>query len=308
MNFTTHVMFGVLVAALFSGKPEIILLVGIGSAIPDLDREYGFLSKESFRNRQVHRALCHNFLFLGLVYLINPYLALGAFLHTLLDALTTARDRGVEWLYPFSRIVSGAVYDLDGNRMELDPKHKIYFLQNELPVLTKKTTKDLKPGRQTLPWRRTYGPALSGRLLDQGIFLGSLALTLLLLIFSALGFQQFIDITIRPINLSFVLPLVVGTIGIIMNFVEGEIDRKKLAKNVKPDRIYKALFYLSTGIMIFAVFLGAVMNPQVVISTTSKIPYVAAGTVLVIFVSFIILRISSSKPLPTDNLKEPVII
>ena len=98
-------MFGVLVGALFFGKPEIILLVGIGSAIPDLDREYGFLSKESFRKRQVHRALCHNFLFLGLLYLINPFLALGAFLHTFLDALTTARDRGVEWLYPFSRLI-----------------------------------------------------------------------------------------------------------------------------------------------------------------------------------------------------------
>src|SRR5580704_4237516 len=117
MNFTTHVMFGVLLAAIFFGKPEIILLVGVGSAIPDLDREYGFLSKESFRNIQVHRALFHNFLFLGFLYLINPFLALGAFLHTFLDAQTTARDRGVEWLYPFSRLVKRAVYDNDGNKL-----------------------------------------------------------------------------------------------------------------------------------------------------------------------------------------------
>ena len=181
MNFSTHVMFGVLLATLFFGKPEIILLVGIGSAIPDLDREYGFLSKDSFRNIQVHRALFHNFVFLGLLYLINPFLALGAFLHTFLDAQTTARDRGVEWLYPFSRLVKRAVYDNDGNRLELDAKEKIYFLQNEMQILTKKTTKDLKPSGSPLPWRRTYGPALSGRLLDQGIFVGSLGLTLLLL-------------------------------------------------------------------------------------------------------------------------------
>ena len=181
MNFSTHVMFGVLLATLFFGKPEIILLVGIGSAIPDLDREYGFLSKDSFRNIQVHRALFHNFVFLGLLYLINPFLALGAFLHTFLDAQTTARDRGVEWLYPFSRLVKRAVYDNDGNRLELDAKEKIYFLQNEMQILTKKTTKDLKPSGPPLPWRRTYGPALSGRLLDQGIFVGSLGLTLLLL-------------------------------------------------------------------------------------------------------------------------------
>jgi hypothetical protein len=162
MNFTTHVMFGLLLASIFFGKPEIILLVGVGSAIPDLDREYGFLSKESFRNVQVHRALFHNFVFLGFLFLINPFLALGAFLHTFLDALTTARDRGVEWLYPFSRLIKRAVYDNSGNKMELDPKEKIYFLQNEIQILTNKTTKDLKPSGPPLPWRRTYGPALSG--------------------------------------------------------------------------------------------------------------------------------------------------
>ena len=109
------------------------------------------MSKESFRNRQPHRALCHKLLFLGFVYLVNPFVALGAFLHTLLDALTTARDRGVEWLYPFTRLVKRAVYDYDGKRLALDPKQKIYLLQNELPVLTEKTTKDIKPGEQMLP-------------------------------------------------------------------------------------------------------------------------------------------------------------
>ena len=168
-------MFGVLLAAVFFGKPEIILLlVGVGSAIPDPDREYGFLSKDSFRNLQVHRALFHNFLVLGLFYLINPFLAFGAFLHTFLDTLTTARDRGLEWLFPFSRVVKRSVYDNDGNRSELDPKEKIYFAQNEIHILTEKTTKDLKPSGPPLSWRRTYGPALSGRLLDLGIFVGSL--------------------------------------------------------------------------------------------------------------------------------------
>lgn len=301
-------MFGIAVGAVFFGKPEVILLVGFGSAIPDLDREYGFLSKESFTRRQVHRALCHNFLFLGLVYLVNPFLGLGAFLHTLLDALTTARDRGVEWLYPFTRLVNQAAYDYNGDRIELDPKRKIYLLQNELPVLTKETTKDLKPGRQTLPWRRTYGPALSGGLLDQGIFLGSAAITLLLLLSSALGFRQFIDITIRPINPSFDLPFWIGVLGVGLSFAEGELDRKQLIKKFKPDRIYQALFYVSIGIMILAVVLGGIMNPQLAFSTASKIPFIAAGIALVALVSFVMLKIRSSKPLPTDATKEPTII
>ncbi len=308
MNFTTHVMFGVLLAAVFFGKPEIILLVAIGSAIPDLDREYGFLSKETFRNAEVHRALFHNFLFLGLLCLINPFLALGAFLHTFLDALTTARDRGVEWLFPFSRFVKRAAYDNDGNRLDLDPNEKIYFLQNEIHILTKKTTKDLKPSGPLLPWRRTYGPALSGRLLDLGIFVGSLGLTLLLLLFSVLGFHQFIDLAILPSGPAFYLPLLLGAAGIIVNFVGGEIDRKKLAKNFKPDHLYKFFFYLSTGDMILAVALGAIMNPEIVISTMRMIPYIAAGVALVFLVSFVILKIYSAKPLPLDETKEPTII
>src|ERR1700688_1945098 len=128
MNFTTHVMFGILVGALFFGKPEIILLVGLGSAIPDLDREYAFFSKASFRDHQVHRALCHNYLFLGLLYLVNPFVALGAFLHTLLDALTTVKDRGVEWLYPFSRFVKKAANDERGKPLETT-KGEIYLYQ-----------------------------------------------------------------------------------------------------------------------------------------------------------------------------------
>jgi hypothetical protein len=308
MNFTTHVMFGVLLAAVFFADPRVILLVGIGSAIPDLDREYGFLSKESFRDLQVHRALLHNFLFLGLLYLINPFLALGAFLHTLLDALTTARDRGVEWLFPFSRLVKGAVYDNDGNRLELDPKQKVYFLQNEIHILTRKTTKDLKPSGPLLPWRRTYGPALSGRLLDLGIFVGSVCLTLMLVLFSAAGLHKFIDFTIRPIDLPFDLPLLIGTLGITLNFIGGEIDRKHLAKNFKPDPIYKALFYLSIVLMILAVVLGGVMNQQIVILTIDKIPFIAAGVVIVFFVSFIMLKASSAGSLPADDKKEPPII
>jgi hypothetical protein len=275
--------------------------------IPDLDREYAFLSKESFRRRQVHRAFCHNFLFLGLVYLVNPFLALGAFLHTLLDALTTARDRGVEWLYPFTRLVKRAVYDANGNRLELDPKQKIYFQQNEVFGLTRKTTQDIKPGEQ-LPWRRTYGPALSGKLLDEGILLGSAALTLLLLLFSALGIRQFIDLSFHPPNLSFVLPLIVGAVGGLLIFVGGEIDRKKQANHEKLDGTYKAIFFLSTGLLILALSLGAIMNAQVAISALSDIPYIVAGIAVLTVVSFALLRVRSSGPLPIDDKKEPTIV
>jgi hypothetical protein len=309
MNFTTHVMFGLLVGGLFFGSPEIMLLVGIGSAIPDLDREYGFLNKESFRRREVHRALCHNVLFIGIVYLINPYLALGAFLHTLLDAFTSARDRGVEWLYPFSRLVKKAVYDFDGNKMELDRKNRIYFVQNEIPVLTEKTTKDLKPNVQPQPWRRTYGPALSGKLLDKGIFVGSGALTLLLILFSTLGVHPFINLSLSQVILpSFILPFIVGSAGVIVNFLAGEMDRKKLAKKfVKSDTTYKVIFFFSIGIIILALILGGIMNPKVVNETVSIIPYIIVGIVVLVLVSLLILNFYSSKT-STDDHDEPAIV
>lgn len=304
-------MFGILVAALFSGDPAIMLLVGIGSAIPDLDREYGFFSKESFRHRGIHRALCHNFLFLGMVYMINPYLGLGAFLHTLLDALTSARDRGVEWLYPFSRLVNLAAYDYSGKKMGLDPKQKIYFLQYEVPALTEKTTEDLKPSVLPKPWRRTYGPALSGGLLDQGIFFGSLALTLLIILFSALGFQKFIDLSPSNLTTGFLLPLLLGASGIVANFIVGEIDRKKLLeKYAKRDSTNKVTFFISIAVMIFAIILGAIMNPQVAFSTISKMPFIAIGIALALLVSIVMIKIYSSKALPKDDddKKEPSII
>jgi hypothetical protein len=54
-------------------------------------------------------------------------------------------------------------------------KSGIYFYQYDPIEITRKSDKDLKEERPS-PWTRTYGPALSGALLDQGIFIGSLLL------------------------------------------------------------------------------------------------------------------------------------
>jgi hypothetical protein len=306
MNLSTHIMCGILVGALLFGKPEIALMVGVGSAIPDLDREYGFFSKESFRIRQIHRALFHNFLFIGIVYLINPFFGIGAFLHSFLDSFTTTRDRGVEWLYPFSRMVTKAVYNSDGNKLPLDSRHKIYFLQNDLPGLTRRTTKDIKPGEVPVPNRRTYGPALSGKFLDRCIFFGSVAIFLLLLLFSVLGLKQFIDVGVQRVSLSLIIPLLVGSVGVFLNFLVGELDRKKLVKT-KTDRPYKFSFALSVGIMILGIILGGVMNPEAVGVTLSGLPYIAAGIIVFTLVSVGVL-IYSTRGFSVESKKEPLIV
>jgi hypothetical protein len=306
MNLSTHIIFGILIGALLFGRPEIALMVGVGSAINDLDREYGFFSKESFRRRQIHRALFHNFLFIGVVYLINPFFGIGSFLHSFLDSFTTTRDRGVEWLYPFSRIVTKAVYDSDGNKLPLDQKHKIYFLSNDHPGLTRRTTKDIKPGETPVPNRRTYGPALSGKYLDRCIFFGSIGIVLLLILFSVLGFHQFINFSTPNGNLSFIVPLLIGSIGIFMNFLVGELDRKKLVKT-KSDRPYKFSFALSMGAIVFAIILGAILNPQAVFATLSIMPYIAAGAVVFVLVAMSILFFSTRR-FSADSKKEPLIV
>jgi hypothetical protein len=297
MNFTTHVMFGLLIGTLFFGpRPEIVLLVGVGSAIPDLDREYAFFSRDKYRDSQLHRALCHNYFFMGLLFLVSPFIALGAFLHTVLDALTTAKDRGVEWLFPFSRVVKVAANDEKGNQFPgINPK-KVYFYQNDPIELTRKSDKDLAE-RKPAPWRRTYGPALSGGLLDQGIFFGSLVLFILYAVFT---YSQTGHILAQGFTRNFEIPFVIGAIGIAMNMAAGEIDRRKEIKKPgyeRPPRIYETVFGASLGLMLFSIALAAYLNASLVERLyTPVLPYIFIGAVIVCAISVTLVKAYSIGP------------
>ena len=157
-----------------------------------------------------------------------------------------------------------------------------------------------------MPNRRTYGPALSGKFLDRSIFYGSIALFFLLLLFSVLGLRQFIDISLQNITLSLMLPLLIVAIGIFLNFLVGELDRKKLVKT-KTDRPYKFSFVLSIGIIIFGIVLGGIMNPAAISNTLSLIPYIAVGVVVVVFVALGVW-IFSTRGFSIDSKKEPLIV
>jgi len=298
MNFTTHVTFGMLVGAIFLGKLDLILLIAIGSAIPDMDREYGFFSKDYFRYHQIHRALCHNFLFLGILYLLNPFIALGAFLHTLLDALTTTKDRGVEWLYPFSRLVKRSIYDHTGKRKELDPKTRIYMYQDDPVELTRKTNVDLRDYTPR-PWRRSYGPAVSGGILDIGIFVGSAALLALLVLISVYGGIRVIDFSSPLIIDNETVPLLVGALGIILVLSIGELGRRSEAKKVSrtPPFLWKLSFFLSLSLIALGIILGAYLNPGLLTGFEVKLLYIGAGVVTVFFVAFVLLKIYSMRSL-----------
>jgi hypothetical protein len=261
-----------------------------------MDREYGFFSKDYFRDHQLHRALYHNFVFIGILFLINPYLALGAFCHTLLDGINTAKDRGVEWLYPFSRLVKKARYDHGGKKIAFDIKTKVYMYQNDPVELTRKTAEDMKDFTLR-PWRRIYGPFYSGGILDIGIFVGSTALILFLALLSVFGVRTFIDFYQPQFSFSFIGPLSIGVLGISLVLGVGEIKRHREAKRASraPPMLYKLSFFLSLSLIAFAVGLGAYLNPSSYITFTSNLPYLAAGILVLFLTAFIVLKIYSSK-------------
>src|SRR5665647_2929831 len=187
LNLGSHIFFAGVVTAILTGNPYFTLLAGVGSFIPDLDREYLFVSPKGFRKDQYHRALFHNLLFLSGLFLVNIWLALGAFLHSFIDSFTTEKDKGVEWLFPFSRLVKRGRYTLaarskdDGCKLELvdqKPPDRVCFINENSPEMIKLSDPDLKEPR-AVPRRRTYGPAANGQLLDRWLALASFSLLIL---------------------------------------------------------------------------------------------------------------------------------
>jgi hypothetical protein len=267
-----------------------------------MDREYGFFSKDYFRKHQLHRALYHNFVFIGILSLINPYLAIGAFCHTLLDAINTAKDRGVEWLYPFSRLVKKARYDHAGKKIAFDIKTRLYIYQNDPVELTRKTAEDMKDFTLR-PWRRIYGPFYSGGILDIGIFIGSTALILFLTLLSVFRVRTFIDFYQPQFSFNFVGPLSIGVLGISLVLGVGEMKRHRDAKKASrsPPMLWKLSFFLSNFLIAFGAGLGAYLNPSSYITYTSNLPYLAAGIFVVFLTAFIVLKIYSSKSFARMN-------
>ena len=142
MNLGSHIFFAGVVTAILTGNPYFTLLAGVGSFIPDFDREYLFASPTGFRKEQYHRALFHNLLFLSGLFFINVWLALGAFLHSFIDSFTTDKDKGVEWLFPFLGSVKRGRYALAARSkatsctlelVDQKPPDRVYFLNEDSP-------------------------------------------------------------------------------------------------------------------------------------------------------------------------------
>lgn len=221
MNLTTHWVLAFALGIGFTHNIEVALILSIGALLPDLDREYLFVARDFIGRHQLHRAFFHNVFFIGLLYLLNPYLALGALSHTMLDTLTTATDRGVELFYPLTRLVRGHYYTIEGEQSEKSRK-MTWWVEDTWRLLKTTSDRDLQePDDQ--PWRRSYGPFRNSRIVDWAIFFASFTFLILVLgtfretFYSFDGFQ----------------PLLLPSIaGIAVFYGLGEWYRRRIVKNL----------------------------------------------------------------------------
>ncbi len=280
MNLGTHIFFAGVVTAVFTGNPFFTLLAGIGSFIPDLDREYIYVSPKTFRDEQFHRALFHNVLFLSALFFLNVWLALGAFLHSFIDSFTTEKDKGVEWLFPFSRLVIRGRYTLaaisrqEGCKLELvdqKPSDRVCFINEDSPEMTKISDPDLKEWR-AVPWRRTYGPAANGQLFDRWLALASFSL----LVLYALLNPSFAESGKNLIVSAQIIPPMSLLTGIVLFFLGGSLKKSK-----KSRKLYLTTFVMGGLFMI----LSAILSGGIVSS------YVFPLDLTFVAISFVILFI-----------------
>jgi hypothetical protein len=251
---------------------EIALVMMIGAFIPDLDREHLFIARKRWAELQLHRALFHNFFFLGAIYLFNPYLAFGAFTHVMLDMGTTATDRGAEVLFPVSRLVRGFLWDIDAKTQKKDRKLK-WWVEDPWRLLKKTSDRDLsEPENQ--PWGRFYGPFKNSRIVDWGIFFGSIIFLTLLyatnqtVFFSRVGFSGY---------------TLISLVGVFIFYGLGEWWRRKLSKRYSASRLkWLVLAILIVGLVIFligSIYLYSPAQIQPIIIVAVIINGLIAGTV-----------------------------
>lgn len=299
MDLPTHFAFGLAIGFVFFGhQPELALLVALGALLPDLDREYWFIPEAEYAPEQRHRALFHNVFVIALAYPISPFLSLGVFLHALQDSFTTVKDRGVEWLYPFTRLVKRGEYNADGDPQPRDPKEHIYFFQEDPPGLAKYADVDLQENfDRPIPWRRVYGFALNSHLLDHGFLFGSIAVVFVWLFVpvTKLTFPNLLVLINTPPSVyeTWIFGLIsVGTI-----YFAGEIDRRdeqrSVFERIKPIKV--PIFVL--GIALFSIWAYFIRNMigQNVSSIVGPIIYqVAALTALIPLIAILLIRKQTS--------------
>ncbi|PSN86340.1 hypothetical protein B9Q02_02835 [Candidatus Marsarchaeota G1 archaeon BE_D] len=243
MNLNSHILFAMAVGMAVFHDVKICVLLGIGAALPDLDREYILTNKLSLAKHQLHRALFHNIFFAFGMYLFNPFLGLGVILHIMLDMLTSPTDRGVEVLFPLDRIIQDFHLDYDGILKE--KRRILWYLEDPLRVITRTTEKELAPTSKS-PWVRVYGPFKNSRIADWTVFYSSI---IFLILFDS---QDLVAWTLQLLlALKQYFPLITG---IVLFYMGGEIWRRKLQSSGKGRTIIAVLMLSGVAVLVYGCF------------------------------------------------------
>jgi hypothetical protein len=243
MNLTTHWVLAFALGIGLFHNFQIALVMSIGALIPDLDREYLFVAKGFIGRHQLHRALFHNIFVVGLLCLVNPFLSLGAVTHSLLDMFTSATDRGSELLFPLTRIVENYHYRIDGEKID-HPRKMEWWVEDPWRLLKQTSDRDLQePQEQS--WRRLYGPFKNSRVVDWGVFFGSIVF--LLTAFAFMGNSLYSLTGFEPLAL-------ISLVGISIFYGLGEWWRRKLISTKDKETNWVVLGILIIGLVTF--FLG----------------------------------------------------
>jgi len=248
MNLTTHWVLAFALGIALTHRTETALIMSIGALIPDLDREYLFVARDFIGRHQLHRALFHNVFIIGGIYLLNPFLALGALSHAILDAFTSATDRGVELLFPLTRLVRGHYYDIDGQQSQ-EHKRITWWVEDTWRLLKTTSDRDLQePDDQ--PWRRLYGPFRNSRVVDWGIFFTCLAY--LILVYVVFGASYYSMEGFRLLSL-------VSIVGIGIFYGIGEWYRRRVVLRLRAMRTAVNLEPLKTNWFVLGVLIVGVV-------------------------------------------------
>ena len=300
MDLPTHVFFGLAIGLVFFGHPEIALLVGLGALVPDLDREYWFVKSSVYRDEQLHRALLHNVFIIGLLYLLSPFLALGTFLHMLLDSFTTSKDRGCEWFWPLSRLVKRGLYNANMEPQPIDPNERVYFYQEDVSAVIEYAEPDLPEPES--PWRRVYGPALNSNLLDRGVLSGSI---ILIIVWFLTEYNSNPALLSNGIAKCISHIVAYGSIAVL--FLGGELDRrdqdapfgKKQLAPLEKIRSLKIPLVIVGSVLavVWSVLYQTEIMANLEIIGVYWIPILVAG-ILVTISSFIIMKWQTRKGKP----------
>ena len=165
--------------------------------------------------------------------------------------------------------------------VDQNPPDRVCFLNEDSPEATKLSDPDLKELR-AVPWRRTYGPASNGQLVDRWLFVASFSLLILYALvnpdFAMAGKNLILSTRIIP-------PMSLLT-GIVLVFLGGWLKRNKKSK-----KGYRVLFAIGGVFM----FLSGVLSAGGV--SGYKLPlepiFVAVACVVLFVEAFLVWRLST---------------